>query len=120
MGRPKGAKNTLPEAKAFVARVEKKLAKGGDTGGLEALACRLMTHPAREAMETQFFANKGVVTDERDVINWSARLKATEIAANIWRVLMGYKHGLPTQPIEANLTLNYTEALAKMRAKRDS
>jgi hypothetical protein len=118
MGRPKGAKNVLPEARAFVARVEKQLAKGGDTGGLEALACRLMTHPAREANETKFFAHEGQVTDEREIVNWAARLKAAEIAANIWRVLMNYKHGMPTQAIEGNLTLNYTESLAKMRAKR--
>lgn len=99
MGRPKGAKNILPEARAFVARVEKRLAKGGDTGGLEALACRLMTHPARDAMETKFFADKGIVKDEREVINWAARLKAMEIAAGVWRVLMNYKHGMPAQPI---------------------
>jgi hypothetical protein len=121
MGRPKGQPNITPDAKAFVTRVERMLRKQDpDTGSLELLACRLMTHPAHKAMETKFFADKGIVTDERELINWQARLKATEIAANVWRVLMAYKHGMPTQPIEANLTISYTEALTKMRAKRES
>jgi hypothetical protein len=119
MPRTKGASTITPEAKAFVARVERMLKKADpDTGTLERLACRLLTHPAREALETKFFADKGIVTDHRDVINWQARLKAAEISANIWRVLMQYKHGMPTQPIEANLTIGYTEALQKMRSKR--
>jgi hypothetical protein len=119
MGRPKGAQNILPEAKLFVQRIEKMLKKANpDTGSLERLACRLMTHPANDALETKFFAHEGQVTDQRDVVNWAARLKAAEIAANIWRVLMNYKHGMPTQTLDANVTLNYTEALAKMRAKR--
>jgi len=120
-GRPKGATNITPEARAFVARVERLLRKADpDTGSLELLACRLMTHPAHQANETKFFADKGIVTDEREVTNWAARLKAAEIAANIWRVLMNYKHGMPTQPIEGSLTISYTEALQKMRAKRAS
>lgn len=82
-------------------RVERMLKKADpDTGSLERLACRLLTHPAKEALETKFFAHEGTVTDEREVINWSARLKAAEIAANIWRTLMQYKHGMPTQPVE--------------------
>jgi len=118
-GRPKGQGNITPEAKAFVARVERMLRKQDpDTGSLERLACRMLKHPAHEANETKFFAHEGQVTDEREVINWSARLKATEIAANIWRVLMQYKHGMPTQQIDANVTVNYTEALQRMRAKR--
>jgi hypothetical protein len=116
----KGSPNLTPEAKAFVARVERMLRKQDkDTGSLELLACRMLKHPAHEALETKFFAHEGQVTDEREVINWSARLKATEIAANIWRVLMNYKHGMPTQAIEANVNVNYTEALAKMRSKRE-
>src|SRR6267154_1847039 len=114
----KGVPNKTPDAKAFVQRVERLLSKADpDTGSLERLACRLMTHPAKEALETKFFAHEGQVTDQRDVINWQARLKAAEIAANIWRTLMQYKHGMPSQPIEGNLTISYTEALAKMRAK---
>src|SRR5271155_3072201 len=110
MGRPKGAQNILPEARLFVQRVEKMLRKANpDTGSLERLACRLLTHPAHEANETKFFAHEGQVTDSRDVINWGARLKATEIATNIMRVLLNYKYGMPTQAIEANLTLIYTE-----------
>lgn len=119
MGRPRGSPNFTPQAKAFVARIESMLRKADpNTDSLERLACRLLTHPAHEAMETKFFAHEGHVTDERDVENWAARLKAAEIAANIWRVLMQYKHGMPTQTIDANLTVNYTDALAKMRAKR--
>jgi len=120
MGRPKGSGNQLPEAKRFVTRVERMLEKGGIDGGLDALACRLMTHPGNQANETKFFAHEGMVTDEREVVNWAARLKASEIAFQVWRVMMGYKHGMPTQPIEANLTVNYTEALSKMRAKRET
>lgn len=119
MGRPKGSGNQLPEAKRFVTRVERMLAKGGDRGGLEALACRLLTHAAKEAEETKFFAHEGIVKDTRSVINWAARLKAAEISMQIWRVLMNYKHGMPTQPIDANITVSYTEVLAKMRAKRE-
>lgn len=59
----------------------------------------MMTHDAHKAMETKFFAHEGLVKDERDVINWTARLKAAEIAMNIWRTLMQYKHGMPTQPL---------------------
>lgn len=120
MPRPKGSTNITPEAKAFVTRVERMLRKADpNTGSLERLACRLLTHPAHEANETKFFAHEGHVKDEREVINWSARLKASEIAANIWRTLMNYKHGMPTQPIDANVTVNYTECLTKMRAKRE-
>jgi hypothetical protein len=118
-GRPKGSTNRDPQTHAFVARVERMLAKGGIDGGLEALACRLMTHAGNDATETKFFAHEGHVKDEREVINWAARLKAAELSANIWRVMMGYKHGLPTQQIEGTLTLNYTEALSKMRQKRE-
>lgn len=98
-GRPKGARNTVPEARMFVQRVERMLKNGGFDESLERLACRLLTHPAHEAMETKFFADKGYVKDTRDVINWSARLKATEIAAQVWRTLMQYKHGMPTQTL---------------------
>lgn len=119
MGRPKGAQNVTPEARAFVARVERMLRKADpNTGSLERLACRLMTHPANEAEETKFFAHEGIVTDQREVTNWAARLKAAEIAANVWRILMNYKHGMPHQSADVELTLNYTEALQKMRAKR--
>ncbi len=118
MGRPKGAQNITPEARAFVVRLERKLKKSDpDIGSLELLACRLLTHPAHEANETKFFAHEGQVTDEREVINWAARLKASEIAANIWRVLMQYKHGMPTQPIEASLTVNLAEIIEKARKR---
>ena len=101
MSRTKGAINLTPEAKAFVMRVERMLKKADpDTGSLELLACRLLTHPAKDAMETKFFAHEGQVTDKRELINWTARLKAAEIASNIWRVLMNYKHGMPKQSNE--------------------
>jgi hypothetical protein len=89
MARPKGSLGKTPEAKSFVARVEKMLAKGGINGGLEALACRFITG---QDVKTGF---------------------------GVWRTLMNYKFGMPTQPIDANVTLNYTEALVKMRAKRE-
>lgn len=100
MARTKGSQNITPEAKAFVARLERML-KTHDPkiDSLERLACRLLTHPAHKALETKFFAHEGQVTDEREVINWAARLKAAEIAANIWRTLMQYKYGMPSQPI---------------------
>jgi ribosomal protein S28E/S33 len=88
-GRPKGSKTMTPDAKAFVARVESMLRKQGHTGGLENMACRFITG------------------------------EDTKTGFGVWRTLMGYKFGLPAQTIEANVTLNYTEALAKMRAKRE-
>jgi hypothetical protein len=88
MGRPKGSINKTPDAKAFVARVEQLLSKGGIKGGLEALACRFITG---EDIKTGF---------------------------GVWRTLLNYKYGMPTQQIDADVTVNYTEALAKMRAKR--
>jgi hypothetical protein len=93
-GRPKGSGNKTPEAKAFVRRVENLLAKGDPTmrGGLERLACRLLT-----AAHT--------VGD-------------LKTAKDIWRTLLNYKLGMPTQPLEHSGTIGYTEALTKMRAKR--
>jgi hypothetical protein len=89
MGRPKGSGNKTPAARAFVARVERLLAKGGMSGGLEALACRFITG---DDIKTGF---------------------------GVWRTLMGYKFGLPTQPLEHSGALSYTETLTKMRQKRD-
>lgn len=84
----KGSPNKATDAKRFVQRVENMLAKGGLHGGLEALACRFITG---QDVKTGF---------------------------GVWRTLMNYKFGMPTQPIDANVTFSYTEALAKMRAKR--
>lgn len=106
MGRPKGSGNKTPEAKAFITRIERMLAKADpNTGSLERLACRLLTHPAKEALETKYFAYEGKVEDEREVINWQARLKAAEIAKDVWRTLMAYKHGQPTQPVEMQVSV---------------
>lgn len=88
MASRKGIPNKTPDAKRFVARVEAMLAKGGQHGGLEALACRFITG---EDIKTGF---------------------------GVWRTLMNYKFGMPTQPIDANVSISYTEVLAKMRAKR--
>ena len=90
MGRPKGSGNKTPEARAFVARVERLLAKGGMRGGLEALACRFITG---DDIKTGF---------------------------GVWRTLMGYKFGLPAQPLEHSGTISYTECLTKMRQRRES
>ena len=43
MGRPKGAKNKTDEARAFVAAVERALAKSGATDTLVNLVCRHLT-----------------------------------------------------------------------------
>jgi hypothetical protein len=90
MARPKGSRTTTPDAKRFVARVESMLKKSGqqDCESLERLACRYVTG---EDVKTGF---------------------------GVWRTLMNYKFGMPTQPIDANVTFSYAEALAKMRAKR--
>ena len=106
MGRPKGSGNKTPEGKAFVTRIERMLAKADpNTGSLERLACRLMTHAANEAMETKFFAHEGIVKEERELINWTARLKAAEIAKDVWRTLMAYKHGQPKESQETKHTI---------------
>jgi hypothetical protein len=69
------------------------LAKGGTDGGMERLACRFLT---REDDKTAF---------------------------GVWREMMHYKYGMPTQPVDVNTTVNYTEALVKakerMRAARE-
>ena len=87
-GRPKGSLSKTDDAKKFVARVEALLRKGGVGENLERLACRFVTN---EDIKTGF---------------------------GVWRELLRYKYGMPTQPIEANLTVSYTEVLSKMRAKR--
>jgi hypothetical protein len=118
MARQKGAKSLTPEAKAFVQRVERMLRKADpNMGNLELLACRLMTHPAHLAMETKFFAHEGQVTDQREVINWAARLKAAEIAANVWRTLMQYKHGMPTQAVEHTGTVDLAVTIREARER---
>jgi hypothetical protein len=85
----KGIPNRTNDAKAFVKRVEAMLKKAGVAENLERLACRFLTN-------------------EED----------TKTGFGVWRTLMNYKFGMPTQPIEGNLTVSYTEALQKMRAKR--
>jgi hypothetical protein len=120
MARPIGSKSKLPEVRAFVRRIENRLAKGGDTGGLEAFACRLMTHPAREAMETKFFAHEGVVTDSRETINWAARLKSAEIAAGIWRTLLQYKLGMPAQEIQHSGQILHTLTATEKKEAAES
>lgn len=90
MGSRKGIPNKTSDAKRFVARVEAMLSKGGIKGGLEALACRFITG------------------------------EDTKTGFGVWRTLMNYKFGMPTQAIEASLTVSYTEALTKMRAKREN
>lgn len=39
--------------------------------------------PALEANETKFFANKGIVMDQRDVIAWGPRLDALDMAFKV-------------------------------------
>ncbi len=88
MARPKGSRTTTPDAKRFVARVESMLKKSGYAENLERLACRYLSG---DDIKTGF---------------------------GVWRTLMNYKFGMPTQPIDANVTFSYTEALSKMREKR--
>jgi hypothetical protein len=40
--------------------------------------------PALEAQETKFFADKGIVLDQRDVIAWGPRLQALQLAGK-WK-----------------------------------
>jgi len=51
-----------------------------------------------EAEATKFFADKGAVTDERNVIDWSERRQYSELAAN----LMGYKPDPPGVNVNAS------------------
>ena len=59
-----------------------------------------MTRSLMEATKTRFFAHEGVVTDERDVEDNSARLGATRLAAELAGVLTsvgaGQHHGPTT------------------------
>jgi hypothetical protein len=80
-------KDLTPDAKLFVSRVERMLAKGGTDGGLERQACRFITGE-----------------DEKT-------------AFGVWRELMHYKFGMPTQQLEMNTTVNYHEVLTKMRER---
>lgn len=88
MARPKGSRTTTPDAKRFVARIEAMLKKSGHDENLERLACRFITG---EDVKTGF---------------------------GVWRTLVNYKFGMPKQQIDANISISYTEALQKMRAKR--
>lgn len=118
MGRPKGSGNKTPEAKAFIQRMERMLAKGGQDGGLEAYGCRLLNHPGLQANETKFFAHKGEVQEERTVINWAARLQAAQTASQVWRFLMAHKHGMPKESIEYSGTVSFTETLQRIRERK--
>ena len=89
----KGIPNKITdEQRAWAARVDKMLAKSSPDKkeGFDRLICRLLTHGS-------------------DVV---------KIA--LIRLMIPYRRGLPKQEIEANLTISYTEALAKMRAKREN
>jgi hypothetical protein len=88
----KGIPNKITdEQRAWAARVDKMLAQGSPDKkeGFDRLICRLLTSGAEQ----------------------------TKIA--LIRLMIPYRRGLPKQEIDANLTVvSYTEALAKMRAKR--
>ena len=89
----KGIPNKITdEQRAWAARVDKMLAEASPDKkeGFDRLICRLLTSGAEQ----------------------------TKIA--LIRLMIPYRRGLPKQEIEANVTLNYTEVLSKMRAKRDS
>jgi hypothetical protein len=91
VGSRKGIPNKVTdEQRAWAARVDKMLAKGSpdQKEGFDRLICRLLTTGAEQ----------------------------TKIA--LIRLMIPYRRGLPKQEIEANVTVNYTEALSKMRAKR--
>lgn len=77
-GRPKGSISKPPEAKAFVAGVERRLAKGGITDALENLACRFVTG------------------------------EDTKVAFGVWAKLMEYKFGKATEHIEHNVKVEMT------------
>jgi hypothetical protein len=90
-GRPKGHGNKITdEQRMWAARVDKMLAQASPDkkDGFDRLICRLLTSGA----------------------------EATKVA--LIRLMIPYRRGLPKQEIEANLTVSYTEALQKMRAKR--
>ena len=89
----KGIPNKITdEQRAWAARVDKMLADASPSKkeGFDRLICRLLTTGAEQ----------------------------TKIA--LIRLMIPYRRGLPKQEIEANLTVSYTEALQKMRAKRAS
>ena len=76
MARPKGSTNRTPEAKAFVARIERQLKREGHLHGLEGFACKFITQP--EDIKTGF---------------------------GVWRELLRYKYGMPTQPVEMQVSV---------------
>jgi len=43
----------------------------------------------------------------------------TKVAFGVWSKLVEYKLGKPTQPLEHSGTINYTEVLTKMRARKN-
>ena len=93
MGRPKGSKNEKNDTlEAFAIRVERQILKASLKGQetMERLLCRLLTNE-----------------------------KAPAIAGMMAAKWVEWRYGKPVQPIKGDLTISYTEALAKMRAKRE-
>jgi hypothetical protein len=91
MGSRKGIPNKVTdEQRAWAAKVDRMLAQASPDKkeGFDRLICRLLTTGAEQ----------------------------TKIA--LIRLMIPYRRGLPKQEIEASLTISYTEALQKMRAKR--
>ncbi len=92
MGSRKGIPNKVTdEQRMWAARVDKMLAQASPDKkeGFDRLICRLLMTGAEQ----------------------------TKIA--LIRLMIPYRRGLPKQEIEANLTISYTEALMKMRSKRE-
>lgn len=88
----KGSPNKITdEQRLWAKRVDNMLAQASPDKkeGFDRLICRLLTSGAEQ----------------------------TKIA--LIRMMIPYRRGLPKQEIEANLTVSYTEALQKMRAKRE-
>jgi len=92
VGSRKGIPNKVTdEQRMWAARVDKMLAQASPDKkeGFDRLICRLLMTGAEQ----------------------------TKIA--LIRLMIPYRRGLPKQEIEANLTISYTEALMKMRSKRE-
>jgi hypothetical protein len=81
---PKNAKQSAHQA---LESIRKKMPDLMDELGLtdRALIDKYLL-PALEATETKFFANKGIVLDQKDVVAWGPRLEALKLAGN-WRGL---------------------------------
>jgi len=93
MGRPKGSKNEKNDnLEAFAKRVQRRIEQANVKGqeSMERLMCRLMTNG-----------------------------KAPAIAAMMAAKWVEWRYGKPVQPVKGDVTISYTESLAKMRAKRE-